>query len=444
MNKSSFCQIVVLGSAMYVPFMVLTPHQRREIIEDLLDIKVFSTMNSLLKQKSSVNRDSIQEAKYAIDLIKDRIDMQNELIARMAQDHTTKVEKIEEKIAISTNNIERVGIEHIQLKERINVLLNSIVDKENNKKTIRELALVKDKLNDKVLSVEKQIKFFHDNDTCLTCTQPISQEFKDSAISTRKSNLEQITSALPDVQVKYDELMERCVEIETAAKEIQQLQVEIASKAAAVEAEWRILNSLEVDLIRTKAEVGEHVDRSKLRDLVADQTSAEEILQENLRQNIILSAASVLLKDGGIKSKIIKQYIPIMNKLINKYLAQMDFFVQFELDENFNETIKSRFRDDFGYQNFSEGEKLRIDLSILFAWRAIAKMRNSASTNLLIMDEVLDGALDASGMDEFLTIIQEMNKDSNVFVISHRGDQLADKFHSIVKFEKQGNFSRIV
>src|SRR5690606_11273816 len=195
---------------------------------------------------------------------------------------------------------------------------------------------------------------------------------------------------------------------------------------------------------KVQSESGQSIDRSKLRELTGELQKAEQNLETHLRENIVLTAASALLKDGGIKAKIIKQYIPIMNKMINKYLAQMDFFVQFELDENFNATTKSRFRDDFSYQNFSEGEKLRIDLAILFAWRAIAKMRNSAATNLLIMDEVLDGALDANGMDEFLTIIQEANKDSNVFVISHRGDQLFDKFHSVIKFEKQGNFSRIV
>lgn len=444
MNKSSFCQIVVLGSAMYVPFMVLTPYQRREIIEDLLDIKVFSTMNTMLKQKVSANKEQSQEAKYTIDLIKDRIQMQNELIARMSQDHASKVNKIEERLTAATANFETISLEHEELGTRIDFMLSGITDKEKNKKNINQLTLVKDKLNDKVLTVERQIKFFHDADSCPTCTQAISEEFKASAIAERQANLAEITSALPDVQTKYAELMERCSEIETTVRAIQDLRIDAATAKAAMEAEFRVIHDLEKELIKVKSEVTQSVDRNKLREMVADQEAAEDNLETLMRQNIVLSAAGTLLKDGGIKSKIIKQYIPIMNKLINKYLAQMDFFVQFELDENFNETIKSRFRDDFGYQNFSEGEKLRIDLSILFAWRSIAKMRNSASTNLLIMDEVLDGALDANGMDEFLAIIQELNKDSNVFVISHRGDQLFDKFHSVIKFEKQGNFSRIV
>lgn len=444
MNKSSFCQIVVLGSAMYVPFMVLTPYQRREIIEDLLDIKVFSTMNSLLKQKASNNKESQQEAKYKIDLIKERIELQRELMQKLTQDHDVKVERLEARIEESTKRLEEVALEHERLKTDIDFAMSGITDKKKNKKSIDELNLIREKLNDKVNAVSKQISFYHDNDTCPTCSQGLDHDFKAEAIAQRQANLTEIQSALPALESSYQKLMDRFSEIEESSKRIRQLELDAASAKAKLEAEWRTQLALEKELLLVKNEATAVIDNGKLVELTSEQGAAEKELETLMRNGIVLSAAGALLKDGGIKSKIIKQYIPIMNKLINKYLAQMDFFVQFELDENFNETIKSRFRDDFGYQNFSEGEKLRIDLSILFAWRSIAKMRNSASTNLLIMDEVLDGALDANGMDEFLAIIQDLNKDSNVFVISHRGDQLFDKFHSVIKFEKQGNFSRIV
>lgn len=444
MNKSSFCQIVVLGSAQYVPFMVLTPYQRREIIEDLLDIKVFSTMNTILKQKVANNKDATQESKYSLDLIKERIQMQNELITRMSQDNTSKIENIKAKIEQSTHRLEGIGLDMCGLTEEINAKVAALVDVDKNKEQLNQLVIIKDKLVDKVHTVERQIAFFHETDSCPTCTQPIDDEFKKSAIKERQTNITEIEKALPEVQAKYDALLVRFNEIQAALAEIEKLRQDRAAADASIKAEWRVQMQLEKELALAEQEASQNIDNSKLRDLLEEQSKEESNLENLMRQNIVLSAAGALLKDGGIKSKIIKQYIPIMNKLINKYLASMDFFVQFELDENFNETIKSRFRDDFSYQNFSEGEKLRIDLSILFAWRSIAKMRNSSSTNLLIMDEVLDGALDANGMDEFLTIIQDMNKDSNVFVISHRGDQLFDKFHSVIKFEKQGNFSRIV
>ncbi len=446
MNKSSFCQIVVLGSATYVPFMVLTPHQRREIIEDLLDIKVFSTMNSLLKQKVSANKEATSEARYNIDLIKDRIEVQRDMINRMSQDHAGKVEKLEERIASAKHSCEEITKNRDELNALIDEALSRVSDKEkkDTRKKIDQLNIIREKWNDKAHSVKKQITFFQENDVCSTCTQHITDEFKSSIIAEKQESFEEIQRAFPEIESKYQQLTERYAEIDALLREVQALRVKVASAESALEVETRVIRDLEKELIKVQSESGQSIDRSKLRELTGELQKAEQNLETHLRENIVLTAASALLKDGGIKAKIIKQYIPIMNKMINKYLAQMDFFVQFELDENFNETIKSRFRDDFSYQNFSEGEKLRIDLAILFAWRAIAKMRNSAATNLLIMDEVLDGALDANGMDEFLTIIQEANKDSNVFVISHRGDQLFDKFHSVIKFEKQGNFSRIV
>jgi len=444
MNKSSFCQIVVLGSATYIPFMVLTPYQRREIIEDLLDISVFSKMNNLLKQRVTANKDATQEAKYNIDLINERIDMQAQLLKRLSQDHASKIKGFETKLAETIQRYEEASAERVVLGEQYEQLLQSITDRAKNKDTINQLNLLRDKLHDKVAGVDKQIAFFHDADTCPTCTQTITPEFKVQAIAEREQNKVDIAAALPSLEEKYSALLSRFDEIQATAKAADLKLREIDALNAAIKVETRLKNDLERDLLKARSDnTSESVDRGKMRQLVDEKEVAEANLENLLRQTTVLGAASSLLKDGGIKSKIIKQYIPIMNKLINKYLAAFDFFVQFELDENFNETIKSRFRDDFGYQNFSEGEKLRIDLSILFAWRTVAKMRNSASTNLLIMDEILDGALDANGIDEFLGVIQEMNKDANVFVISHRGDQLFDKFHSVIKFEKQGNFSRI-
>ena len=444
MNKSSFCQIVVLGSATYVPFMMLSPYQRREIIEDLLDIKVFSLMNTLLKQRVSTNKDAQGASKYKLDLIKERIQMHQDLMQRLSQDHDLQLARIVEKIENTRGSIETLKEEQSAILSEIDKAVESIKDQPKNARSIEQLNLVREKLNDKIVRIERELAFYHDNETCPSCKQGIEHEFRQGAIEERTADITEIKEAFPNIESSYAKLSERFEEIQKVNVELQQMYRDEAAIRARIATEEKVLIGFENELKRVKAEAIEAIDNSKLVELVAEQAEAEQAHNDLARHGIVLAAGSALLKDGGIKSKIIKQYIPIMNKLINKYLAQMDFFVQFELDENFDETIKSRFRDDFGYENFSEGEKLRIDLAILFAWRAIAKMRNSATTNLLIMDEVLDGSLDSTGMDEFLNIIKEVYHDSNVFIISHRGDQLFDKFHSVIKFEKQGNFSRVV
>jgi chromosome segregation ATPase len=295
-----------------------------------------------------------------------------------------------------------------------------------------------------MFSLEKEIKFFHDNENCPTCKQGIDHDFKESAVSNKNGTLSSIKEELAVIETDQTQVTARLDYIKQTRQAMIKVNEQIKVVTAQVESEKRNYKALETENASLSIEQDTTESTATLLALKEELAVIEAKREALSKRNAVLSAASALLKDGGIKTKIIRQYIPIMNKLINKYLAAMDFFVHFELDEQFNEKIKSRFRDEFSYNSFSEGEKMRINLAVLFTWRAIAKMRNSATTNLLIMDEVFDSSLDGVGTDEFLKILNNLTADNNTFIISHKGDALYDKFHSIIKFEKQGNFSRMV
>lgn len=445
MNHRTFSQVVVLGSSTYVPFMQLSAANRREVIEDLLDIQVFTTMNTLLKGKVSTNQDDLKQAKYDSDLVEEKINIQNSYINSLKKDVSDKVEI--NKTNIQTTNAEIESIEHtISLNNNtIEEKMKETASLDKLTKRMEKSVILKEKTIDRLSKLDKEIKFFHDNDDCPTCKQGIPHEFKTESITTKQSQVTEIKNNLTLLEEDYNNTVAEVSRINKIQKEIQvtqlvitKLQTEIASKKKFIEYLQLEIDSLQSDTANVDAE------KQKLKELQKQKTEAEDKKQKLLEEYEILQAASALLKDGGIKTRILRQYIPIINKLINKYLAAMDFFVQFEIDEQFNETIKSRFRDEFSYNSFSEGEKMRINLAVLFTWRAIAKMRNSAATNLLIMDEVFDSSLDSSGTDEFLKIIQTLTADTNTFIISHKTDQLFDKFHNVIKFEKTKNFSRIV
>lgn len=439
LNHKSFTQIVVIGSANFTPFMQLRPHERRSVIEDLLDIEIFSKMNLLLKEKISTNKEQLSESKYQIDLLDQNIELtrkhMNELRSMQKMNRTATKKKIKQIEEESQEIQEKVQT----LSSEVEILQESIADHSSLSTKQKKLDKFNHQLKSKINNLNKEISFFEDNDTCPTCDQDLDSLFVDKRVEKNKVKKQEIEDGLEQLQKQYTEVSNRLAEISAVQTQISELNREISSCNAELSMHRRNIEDLE-NKLEEEVKVGTEYS---IKDLLSqrDTLSIERrgLLETKERYEIAYS----LLKDGGIKTKIIRQYIPVINKLMNKYLAAMDFFVQFELDENFNEKIKSRFRDEFSYDSFSEGEKMRIDLALLFTWRAVAKLRNSATTNLLIMDEVFDSSLDSTGTDEFLKIITDLNKDTSVFVISHKGDQLFDKFHSNIRFEKVKNFSQI-
>jgi len=444
LNHRSFSQVVVLGSSTYVPFMQLPAHQRREVIEDLLDIQIFTSMNNMLKEKVAINKTEVADAKYAADLCSEKITMEQKYLASVRKDKDSRIEANKLKIKEIAKTIVELR-ESIKDYQRDWITLELDLSDENQVlEKANELSDNRVRLFDRMFSLEKEIKFFHDNENCPTCKQGIDHDFKESAVSSKKDTLASIEEELRVIDLDQDQVTARLNEIKDTRQAMIKVNEHIKVVTAQIESEKRNYKALETENASLAKEQDTTESTATLLALKEELAEIEAKREALSRRNAVLSAASALLKDGGIKTKIIRQYIPIMNKLINKYLAAMDFFVHFELDEQFNEKIKSRFRDEFSYNSFSEGEKMRINLAVLFTWRAIAKMRNSATTNLLIMDEVFDSSLDGVGTDEFLKILNNLTADNNTFIISHKGDALYDKFHSIIKFEKQGNFSRMV
>ena len=444
LSFKSFGQIVILGSANYLPFMQLPAHARREVIEDLLDIQIFTTMNNLLKEKIATNKAAISDADYQINLIDNKIELTNKHINSLKtnNDHLIKqkqelIDELMGEILLTEMALTR---ENNNLDGRLSLIADS--EKVNSKRT--KLIELESQLETKIRSLKKEITFYHDNDSCPTCRQGIDHDFKNETISEREVKQNEVTDALSKIETEINAINDRVNEITEINKEITAINTKISELNSDIRSWNNSIRTIQTEidgLEKNTAVIDESRDDL---DLLNSQLGIQQKHKEDLaNERSVIEVAGVLLKDSGIKTRIIKQYVPIMNKLINKYLAAMDFFVQFELDENFNETIRSRYRDDFSYASFSEGEKMRIDLSLMFTWRAIAKLRNSASTNLLIMDEVFDSSLDVGGTEEFLKILEGLTGDTNTFVISHKGDQLYDKFHSVVKFEKHANFSRI-
>ena len=445
MNHRSFCQIVVLGSATFMPFMQLSAQHRREVIEDLLDIEIFTTMNTLLKEKVSTNKDNLQQVAYDTDILNEKIDLQNQYLKTVKDDNDKRIQQHHDKIEKSRSEIQKHQQQIEQLNIQVAELNDSIADKDSVSKKKKKIEQLEVKIKSKMSSLVKEIEFFNDHDNCPTCKQDIDHEFKCSTIEAKNTTLEDTTVGFEQLQREYYNITERLEEINGVQEQVNNLLTEINSNNSHVNAINQMIGSIQKDIDQLQSEDQDTSELSGKLDELNQQLEACQTRREELStEKSVLDIAQLILKDSGIKTKIIKQYVPVMNKLINKYLAAMDFFVQFELDENFNETIKSRFRDEFSYASFSEGEKMRIDLALLFTWRAIAKLRNSVSTNLLIMDEVFDSSLDTTGTEEFLKILNTLVDDANIFIISHKGDQLYDKFHSVIKFEKVKNFSRMV
>ena len=442
LNYKSFNQIVILGSATYVPFMELPAQARREIIEDLLDIQVFSTMNTLLKDKISLNKGAITDNAYQKDLIESKLESakeHNDSIRKIRED---EVNKIKEKMGEHILKVEEEQQAIAVVQDNIEQLLTTITDKASVKSKHEKAKSLVLELQTALNSHMKEMAFYHDNDSCPTCKQGIDHDFKENVVTLKGKKIEELESGLTDLSNKVKEYNDRLEEISKTEDEINSLNLKIGDHRATIKVSKNALVSFKNELTKAEEQV-EAIDTSKLQELQKQLKSIEKDQTELFNHKEVLGVVATMLKDGGIKTKIIRQYIPVMNKLINKYLAAFDLFVDFHIDENFNEVIKSRFRDTFSYASFSEGEKLRITLSIMLAWRTVAKLRNSVSTNLLVLDETLDGAMDGVGVENLIDTLHNLNSDDNIFVISHRGDQFGDKFESHIKFQKVKNFSEI-
>jgi|TARA_B110000908_G_scaffold32957_1_gene39370 DNA repair exonuclease SbcCD ATPase subunit len=443
MNYKSFTQIVVLGSRNFVPFMQLSTSDRRSVIEDLLDIQIFSTMATLLKDKVSENKTSLQKMDYDINLIEEKIIMEQQYLEQMKEDKGAERTKLE-----NTVQSKQLDLEHLQsavesLEAQVKQLLSGIDDVEKLQTKSDKYRQLKSAIKTKLDSIAKKKNFFLEHEHCPTCEQDIDDSIKETKIKNAEEVHETTTSGLTELESQLEDITATLVSYRGIQGEISELQTDINTN----------LNK-QAGISSFIQEVRTHINELDDKTTVATTDDDKATLEQDLaagkqtradarQKQVVLNTATTLLRDTGIKARIIKQYVPVMNKLINKYLAAMEFFVDFNLDEDFKETIRSRHRDDFAYASFSEGEKMRIDLALLFTWRAIAKLKNSASTNLLIMDEVFDSSLDASGTDEFLKIIKELTSDTNIIIISHKTDQLLDKFTNILRFEKHKNFSRI-
>jgi DNA repair exonuclease SbcCD ATPase subunit len=445
LNYKSFTQVVILGSASFVPFMQLSAADRRTIIEDLLDINIFSSMNGLVKEHVSTLKDSITKNKNSIELIEHKIELQKGNIEEHKKHNEAEIEKKKQEIITSETQIGQLQIDIELIQKHIDVLNSKISDESAMQTKSSKLLQLESKLETRLKKINKEVSFYEENDNCPTCKQFIDQQFRTEQLDRNNKTKGEVGTGLEEIQKQIEDTSKRVQEIQKIIKHVQSHNNEIVKHNSTINAVNKYIAKINQEIVELSTRKDNlEEENQKLKDFKAELVTQQETLKQSLVEKQYYDYASSLLKDGGIKTKIIKQYLPIMNKLINKYLTAMDFFVNFNIDENFEETIKSRHRDEFSYANFSEGEKMRIDLALLFTWRQIAKLKNSTNTNLLILDEVFDSSLDTVGTEEFLKLIHEMGTDTNVFVISHKGDQLFDKFRSIIKFEKKNNFSRIV
>ena len=445
LNHKSFCQVVILGSASFVPFMQLPSMHRREVIEDLLDIQIFSTMNSILKNKIQVLGVSINDTSYNIKLLKEKITLNEEMMNTLKTNSDNAIKEKQAIILETENRIKSEGDSVVDLNVQIQDLQKQISDQKLMKGKQQKLEVLRGQIESKIKKLESDIEFFENHDNCPTCRQIIDDQFKCDTIASRKTQIDETNQGIDQLTQELININNRLETINEINNQIITLNTQVTVHNTNISALNEYIGKVNQEIQRlSKTHQNNVKDSNKLASLKSELNKLEEEMIGYSNQNELYKVAAVILKDTGIKSKIIKQYVPIINKLINKYLAAMDFFVNFELDESFNETIKSRFRDEFSYASFSEGEKMRINLAILFTWRAISKLRNSASTNLLIMDEIFDGSLDSTGTEEFMKILNQLTLDTNTFIISHKTDQLSDKFQSVIKFNKVKNFSQVM
>ena len=443
LNYKSFTQVVVLGSSTFTPFMQLNTPERRAIIEDILDIQIFSVMKECLRQRSATLRNEFNEIKTNIKIGENKIQSQEESMKRLEENR-------EEMITKLTSDINEHETQIIEYKTNIradmsnvSTCMNLIKDEDAVRASLQTMLSDEKDFENERRKFIKELKFYEDNDECPTCKQDIEADHKDHICTERSINIKELDQRLTTHSETIQRINERLEEINEVHKEIAESQKMIQQEQNLIDTNEKYINKLQLQIDELKEQEHTEDDKEQLEKYKKALEVLQGMEQNASEQKHYHELADILLRDSGIKTKIIRQYLPIMNKLINKYLASMEFFVQFELDEEFNEQIKSRYRDNFSYSSFSEGEKMRIDLSLLFTWRAIAKLKNSVNTNLLILDEVFDSSLDEGGTDEFLKILHTLDDNTNTFIISHKGESMNEKFNNIIEFEKTNNFSRI-
>ena len=443
LNYRSFTQVVILGSSTFVPFMQLKARHRREVVEEILDIQIFSLMNMILKQKLKTISEDIRDINYQYNLTEEKINLQEKYIDEVLM-HKENI--IKEKTLLVSKNEKEISKKNSDIKSHTksnDKLLTQITDSDKVNVKHTKLKDIQSQLKEKHRSHTKLVGFFESNKDCPTCQQHIDEVFKSSMIDKKKGEADKVNSGMDELKDELNKIINRQKEIDVIVVNIRENEVHIAKENSSLIQLEKFNATLQSEIKQLTSGKVNSNDYDKLTSL-KETLSGLDMQKSKLREEQTYSEASRnMLMDTGIKTKIIKQYLPVMNKLINTYLTSMEFYVNFTLNENFEETIKSRYRDEFTYASFSEGEKMRIDLALLFTWRAIAKMKNSTNCNLLILDEIFDSSLDGTGTDEFLKILNTLG-DENVFVISHKQDILVDKFRSTIKFEKNRNFSHIV
>jgi len=443
LNYKSFTQVVVLGSSCFVPFMQLTPPNRREVIEDLLDIRIFSTMNTILKDKFKAVREDIREYDYQFQIIREKVEMQQRFIDDLKEQsqannrqRKTEIKSIEDEISLIVTSVADGLEECASLQQQLD-------EYESCDDELGKLKIYQSKFEDKKHNLKKEYKFFEKNSVCPTCKQDITDDLRDNKKDGITKSLTELSKASTDLKEKVNEITAQVRAKQDLLNKVRSSQEKISANNR--EIQWKRDAIQKIERAIEGSSGGSNITRekTKLKDLAQEGLDIEQKLSKQKKTRNDYDVVSNMLKDTGIKAGIIKRYLPVMNQLINRYLKELDFYVSFDLDENFEETIKSRFRDEFTYSSFSEGEKMRIDLALLFTWRTIAKMKNSANTNLLILDEIFDSSLDTSGTDDFMKILHTVSDKTNVFVISHKTDALQDKFASTLHVEKKQNFSVI-
>ena len=443
LNYKSFTQVVVLGSSTFTPFMQLNTPERRAIIEDILDIQIFSVMKECLKQRSSSLRNDYNDIKTNIKIGENKIQSQEDSMKRLEENREEMISKFTADInEHETKNIEYLT--HIRADmENVKTCMNLISDEDAVRNSLQTMLSDEKDFENERRKFIKELEFYDNNDECPTCKQDIESDHKDHIVSDRSVNINELDQRLTQHSESIQKINVRLEEINEVHKEINDTQRAIQKEQNLIDSNEKYMKKVQSQIKELEEQKHTEDDKEQLEKYRKALDVLQGMEQDASEQKHYHDLADILLRDSGIKTKIIRQYLPIMNKLINKYLASMEFFVQFELDEEFNEQIKSRYRDNFSYASFSEGEKMRIDLSLLFTWRAIAKLKNSVNTNLLILDEVFDSSLDEGGTDEFLKILHTLDDNTNTFIISHKGESMNEKFNNIIEFEKINNFSKI-
>ena len=446
LNYKSFTQTVILGSATFVPFMQLNAPNRRDIVEDLLDIKIFSSMGNILKDRVRENNDLVKQLSIKKEMVQDKIEMQKEFISDLDKRGREKIKEKQHKVTQLLTLSENLQKENVKNQKTIDTDLQKEAESlSKSNATIKKLSSVRSKLQQKMQNLTEDHKFFKENSVCPTCDQDIEEQFRLNKIGDIEDKARELNQAYSDLKSSIAEEQSKDKRFAEVSSMISELNNGISTNNTKITEYQRQTSELESEIQRTTSQIENRTsETSKLNGLKDELLSCETERGKESETKTYLEFAQSLMRDTGVKSKIIKRYLPMMNKQINMYLQRMDFYVNFTLDEDFKEHVQSPIHEKFSYDSFSEGEKMRIDLALLFTWRDIARMRNTSSTNLLILDEIFDSSLDASGTDLFSILIRYIITDANVFVISHKVDELTDKFEKVITFEKASGFSKVV